>query len=400
MNITGQFCPVFLFIITDLEFIWLILYRLSTFKLHNKMMKQFILILFIVSLFSCRQTPMYNLNVRLDGAEGKAYLSQRIKGEWVKLDSAEMINGEYSFKGSVKNPDLYYFGLGNNSDRLVLFIENSNISIVGRADSLLSAKVSGSSVQDEYMALQSKLNDLDGKGTELYKQSKEKAKEGLKVLADSLMALSDQVFLGIENQQKDYIKANPASWISPFLLGQVYYEMDADVLGGFLSGLDSRLDSTNAVLALKDRVDKLKLVAIGQPAPDFIMNDQDGNPVKLSDICSKNSFTLIDFWASWCGPCRRENPNVVLVYNKYKSKGFGVLGVSLDNDKEKWVKTIADDKLTWNHVSDLKKWKNEAAILYSVNSIPSNFLVDQAGKIVGRNLRELKLGETIDALLK
>ena len=363
-------------------------------------MKQFILILFIVSLFSCQQTPMYNLNVRLDGAEGKAYLSQRIKGEWVKLDSAEIINGEYSFKGSVKNPDLYYFGFGNNSDRLVLFIENSNISIVGRADSLLSAKVSGSSVQDEYMALQSKLNDLDGKGTELYKQSKEKAREGLKVLADSLMALSDQVFLGIENQQKDYIKANPASWISPFLLGQVYYEMDADVLGGFLSGLDSRLDSTNAVLALKDRVDKLKLVAIGQPAPDFIMNDRDGNPVKLSDIYSKNSYTLIDFWASWCGPCRRENPNVVLVYNKYKSKGFGVLGVSLDNDKEKWVKAIADDKLTWNHVSDMKKWKNEAAILYSVNSIPSNFLVDQAGKIVGRNLRELKLGETIDALLK
>jgi len=363
-------------------------------------MKQFILILFVLSLFSCQQTPMYHLDVRLDGAEGKAYLSQRIKGDWVKLDSSEMINGEYSFKGSVKNPDLYYFGLGNSSERLVLFIENSNISIAGKVDSLSSAKVTGSSVQDEYLALQSKLNDLDAKGTELYNQSKEKAKEGLKVLADSLMALSDQAFVELENQQKEYIKANPDSWIAPFLLGQVYYEMDADVLGGFLSGLDSRLDSTKTVLALKDRVDKLKLVAVGQPAPDFTMNDQNGNPVKLSEIYSKNSYTLIDFWASWCGPCRRENPNVVSVYNKYKSKGFGVLGVSLDNDKEKWVKAIADDNLTWNHVSDLKKWKNEAAILYSVNSIPSNFLVDQSGKIVGRNLRESKLGETIDALLK
>jgi peroxiredoxin len=151
---------------------------------------------------------------------------------------------------------------------------------------------------------------------------------------------------------------------------------------------------------LKDRVAKLKLVAIGQIAPDFTMTDTAGNPIKLSDIYSKNKYTLIDFWASWCGPCRRENPNVVAVFNDYKAKGFGVFGVSLDSDKAKWEKAIADDKLTWTHVSDLKKWKNEAAALYSVNSIPANLLVDKTGKIIGRNLREEKLREKIVELLK
>ena len=121
--------------------------------------------------------------------------------------------------------------------------------------------------------------------------------------------------------------------------------------------------------------------------------------MKLSDIYSKNTYTLVDFWASWCGPCRRENPNVVSVFNSFKTKGFGVFGVSLDTDKSKWMKAVADDQLAWPHVSDLKGWKNEAAALYSVNSIPANLLLDQTGKIVGRSLREEKLQETISGLL-
>jgi len=363
-------------------------------------MRNILLIALLLGIISCTTKPSYEVKIKLASAEGKAYLSQRVKGDWVKLDSVELINGEGVFKGVVKNPEIYYLGLSSKKEKLPFLVENSMISIIGLSDSLMNAKVTGSKVQDELQALQDKLDVIENQGNNLYELSKEAAKNGDKVKADSLMALADKAFTDVDNIQKDYIKANPASYISPYLLGRVYYDMEADVLDGFLSGLDAKLDSVPTILTLKDRVSKLKLVAIGQFAPDFTMNDASGNPVKLSDVYSKNEYTLIDFWASWCGPCRRENPNVVAVFNSYKAKGFGVFGVSLDSDKAKWEKAVANDQLTWPHVSDLKGWKSEAAALYSVNSIPANLLVDKTGKIIGRNLREEKLREKIAELLK
>ena len=364
------------------------------------MMKNILLIALLLGIISCTPKPSYEVKVKLASAEGKAYLSQRVKGDWVKLDSVTLTNGEGVFKGVVKNPEIYYLGLSSKKEKLPFFVDNAMISIAGSADSLMNAKVTGSKVQDELQVLQTKLEVLEKKGDELYKLSKEASKNDVKVKADSLMALADKAFTDVDDMQKDYIKANPASYVSPYLLGRVYYDMEADILDGFLSGLDAKLDSVPTVVTLKERVAKLKLVAIGQIAPDFTMNDAAGNPVKLSNIYSKNEYTLIDFWASWCGPCRRENPNVVNVFNGYKAKGFGVFGVSLDSDKTKWEKAVADDQLTWPHVSDLKGWKNEAAALYSVNSIPANILVDKTGKIIGRNLREEKLREKMAELLK
>ncbi len=363
-------------------------------------MRNLLLIVVLLGVFACSKTPSYQVNVKLDGASGKAYLSQRVSGEWVKLDSADLVNGECLFKGTVKNPEIYYLNIGAGKEKLMFFAENSAISITGKADSLSNAKVSGSAVHGEFQTLQDKINQMDEQGMNFYKQSKEAEKAGIQAKADSLMKLAEETFGQIDNVQKDYIKANPASFVSPYLLSRVYYEMEADVLEGYLKGFDARLDSVPSVIMLKERVNKLKAVAIGQMAPDFTMSDANGNPVKLSDIYSKNEYTLVDFWASWCGPCRRENPNVVTVYNSNKDKGFGVFGVSLDTDKEKWLKAIADDQLTWPHVSDLKGWKNEAAALYAVSSIPANLLLDKTGKIVGRNLREAKLGETISGLLK
>lgn len=363
-------------------------------------MRNVLLIALLFGLFACNQKPSYTVNVNLTAAEGKAYLSQRIDKEYVKLDSASLENGSCQFRGVVRNPDICYFSVSNSKEKLPFFIENSVLTIDGSIDSLTKAKVAGSVVHDEYMVLQEKLDVMDKQATSLFEQSKGIEKAGDKVKGDSLMTLSENVFTSYDDQQKEYIKTHPASWVSPYLLSRVYYDMEADVLEGFLTGLDAKLDSIPSVLTLKERVTKMKTVAIGQTAPDFTMNDVNGNPVTLSDIYSKNEYTLIDFWASWCGPCRRENPNVVSNYNNFKSKGFGVVGISMDSDKAKWQKAIADDQLVWPHLSDMKGWKNEAGALYSVNSIPSNVLVDKTGKIIGRNLREEKLGETIAGLFQ
>lgn len=354
----------------------------------------------LVGFAACTSKPSYEVKLKLNGASGKAYLNQRQNGKWVKLDSVDLVNGEGSFKGAVVIPEVYYIEAGKKGQNLPLFVENSVITVEGLADSLWKAKVIGSKIQDEYQALGNKLENIEKEGSKLYKQSKDAKDAGNKAKADSLMDLADKAFMEVEKVQKDYVKANPASYISPFLLSQVYYDMDADVLEGYLNGFDKKLEPVQIVKTLTDRLAKLKKVAVGQIAPDFTMASTDGTPVKLSDVYSKNQYTLIDFWASWCGPCRRENPNVVAVFNSYNSKGFGVLGVSLDKDKDKWLKAISDDKLTWTHVSDLKFWQNEAAALYAVNSIPSNLLVDKTGKIIARNLREEKLKETISGLLK
>ncbi len=139
-------------------------------------------------------------------------------------------------------------------------------------------------------------------------------------------------------------------------------------------------------------------IAVGYPAPDFTMADTEGKQVSLSSF--KGKYVLLDFWASWCGPCRGENPNVVANYNKYKTKNFTVLGVSLDEDKTAWLAAIKKDNLTWTHVSDLKGWSNAVAKVYGVESIPFNALLDPSGKIIATDLRDEDLGKKLGEILK
>ena len=139
-----------------------------------------------------------------------------------------------------------------------------------------------------------------------------------------------------------------------------------------------------------------KKTAVGAMAPDFTMNDPEGKPIQLASL--KGKIVLVDFWASWCGPCRQENPNVVKLYQQFHSKGFEILGVSLDKTKEDWLKAIKDDNLAWIHVSDLQFWQNAAARLYGVNAIPQSFLLDKDGKIIGKGLRGEQLVKKLTEL--
>ena len=169
---------------------------------------------------------------------------------------------------------------------------------------------------------------------------------------------------------------------------------DIDTLVAFL---DPSVRTSVYVTELKKLGDKMRITDVGSMAPDFTLNTPEGTPLTLSSLRGK--IILLDFWASWCVPCRKENPNVVAVYSKYKDKGFDILGVSLDREKGAWVKAIADDQLTWHHVSDLKFWQSEAAVKYGVQSIPLTLLLDKEGKIIAKNLRGEELSKKLAELL-
>jgi peroxiredoxin len=199
---------------------------------------------------------------------------------------------------------------------------------------------------------------------------------------------------------KKFILQHPSSLVSLFALKSYAGSVpEYAVAYPLFKGLSATVKNSHDGKAYGEQLNKVKTTSIGSLAPDFSENDVNGNPVKLSSFRGK--YVLVDFWASWCGPCREENPNVVKLYQQYKDKNFTVLGVSLDkeNDRNKWLKAIADDHLEWTQVSDLSFWKNAAAKLYGVNAIPQNFLLDPQGRIIGKNLRGADLAQKLAGIL-
>jgi peroxiredoxin len=219
--------------------------------------------------------------------------------------------------------------------------------------------------------------------------------EGNKTIGDSLTKVADSLQASRTAFINRYIKANPASFVSAMEIEQLYsYNPDVKAFDSAYSALDTTIKQSYVGHKIAEMLATDKKTDIGQVAPDFTLSDVDGKPVTLSAY-AKGNVVLVDFWASWCGPCRGENPNVVKAFKAFHDKGFTVLGVSLDDQKGAWVKAIQDDHLDWGQVSDLKGWSSSVAALYGIRGIPMNFLLDRDGKILAKGLR----GDALDKQL-
>ena len=341
-----------------------------------------------------------------------AFMSVRTNGV-SHIDSTYLKNGVFTFKGKVKETQEAHIMLKHDAkpndptvrrkfDVLAFFLENRDIKIVGK-DSVHTAKIIGSPVNDENKQLDNYLRPYYAKLDDL---NREFAAKPEKMKYDT--AYQRTLNVRAAQFQKDavqakltYAKAHPTSYLALLALNSTLSD-DADAVGAEKVFRQLSLASQNSDFGKTtlQRIQKVKLTQMGVEAPDFTLNDVNGKPVKLSDFRGK--YVLLDFWASWCGPCRRENPNLLKAYSQYKDKGFTILGVALDKeaDRDKWLKAIETDGLAWTQVSDLKYWQSDVAKLYDVKAIPMNFLIDRNGKIVAKYLRGDVLNQKLAEVMK
>jgi peroxiredoxin len=310
-----------------------------------------------------------------------------------KADTVPVKDGKFSWTGTLSDPRKIF--IGTSRQYMEMFMENAEVKVNGNIDSFYYSRVTGSPVHDEYMAFQASVKDIDDGQMPLYQQlhvaKDEKQKAELEGRIDSFRTAR-------RARIKDYIKQHNASPVSVALLADMAVMGEYAPIDSLYRLLDVKARQSVAGQKLAERLVVMKRSALGQPIKDFTQNDLNGKPVKFSDF--KGKYLFVDFWASWCGPCRAENPNVLKAYNQFKGKNFEVLGVSLDSDGAKWKEAVEKDGMPWKQISDLKGYNNEISEYYGIQAIPSSFLLDTNGVIIAKDLRGTALHTKLSEILQ
>jgi peroxiredoxin len=350
-------------------------------------MKKLFVILFLFPLVVVAQTTKktgFTINGKLDGFKDGTEIRLIQNGEAVDMAKTKLLQGKFVLKGTVKEPVLCYIMIGAEKPAEI-YVENGTISVKGKNAQPLVFEITGSASHKDFTDFTKNFipiaQQLNALANTINSTVPGPERDGL---MNTYTAAQETIQKTIDK----FVREKNKSAVAAFVLNATYdFNQDIVMLEKRFNLLDASVKKLESGKQLQGFISEKKIGAIGTEAMDFIQPDTTGKPVSLSSFRGK--YVLVDFWASWCGPCRNENPNVVENFNKFKAKNFTILGVSLDRPgrKDAWVQAINEDNLVWTHVSDLQFWNNSAAKLYHIQSIPQNILVDPEGKIVAKNLR-------------
>jgi peroxiredoxin len=383
-------------------------------------MKRILLLLTVVAvLFSCNKAGVneYIISGTVKGiADGKTVVleKQDETGQLKPIDTVKVKDGKFTIKGTAKEPEIMLLQIEALQGKVPFVLENGDIEVIVDKDSLQKTKLSGTFNNDVF----SKFNvDVAKFQKESQKklmafQNTNMAKMKAAQEAKDTVSINKLIkqYQAIQKEGMDfYVKfaeSNPKALLSALIVDSMLNDPTADLARAkkIFASFDAELKKYKPGKSIQSKLDKLAKPAVsispaevGTVAPEFSAPNPQGKSVSLKESLGK--VTIVDFWASWCNPCRLENPNVVALYNEFHAKGLNIISVSLDKDAAKWKEAIAKDKLSWTQVSNLKDFEDPIAVAYGVNSIPSVFVLDSKGTIVAKDLRGAELKAKIAALL-
>lgn len=381
-------------------------------------MKRLLIVAFIgVLVLSCKQGDRtdYEINGKAEGVHNgvRVYLKNvNERGEQIVKDTAIVVNEKFKMEGAVQEPTIYFLSVDGVRGELIFMLENSEISLNLDKNNLIASEVKGSQNNQEFKAFQSGMDKIrtDNQAVILAYRGVLNSKDSVK--KDSVYRELQKVSRQLSTYPLRFLKDHRDSYFSLNLIGLEANKPKVDIaaLIAAFDDLTPQLKDSPKGIEVREKLDKVyeayqktAHLEIGKIAPNFEAPTPDGTIVSLNEL--KGKVTIIDFWAAWCGPCRKENPNVVRVYEKYHDQGLEIIGVSLDgqsrqNDPKKaWLDAIEKDKLPWHHVSHLQYFNDPVAQLYNITAIPATYILDKEGKIAYKNLRGKALELKVEELL-
>ncbi len=362
-------------------------------------MKKNLLFLFAVALGLSACQPKDNnfkVNVSLaNGNEKTVYLQKYVDNAPVIIDSAVITNEAAVLSAEKDNPQiLYALKIKGMRGSMPFFADNKDVTVVGDINNPQDVEIMASETQAELDAYNEQLEGFDNQIRDLYAVMQQAFDDNDSIKMDSLNKVGTALMEQQDSFRDDYIKAHPESFVTHYILDGVKQDYPVDQLKDLMAGF-----TTESIYRdhLNEYVTKLERLEVGQPFIDFTLQSKDGEDITLSEKIAQNKLTLVDFWASWCGPCRRENPVVKAAYEQFHELGFDVVGVSVDQDEDAWKEAVENDQLPWTQVRDSE---NKASEDYMIYYIPSNFLFDQEGNMVAKGLRGEELAAKLAELLQ